>query len=69
MARFPFKYLTSYQAGHTRTTGCAIAEEMAAAAKAAYQQNQPLELSLLAQIVTLTDEEDMPDMVRAELYK
>ncbi|HGJ5882501.1 MAG TPA: hypothetical protein ACHBY7_04155, partial [Arsenophonus sp.] len=37
--------------------------------KAAYQQDQPLELSLLAQTVTLTDEEDMPDMVRAELYK
>ncbi|WP_074167865.1 phage terminase small subunit [Candidatus Arsenophonus triatominarum] len=55
--------------GHTRTTGCAIAEEMAAAAKLAYQQSQPLELSPLQQTVTLTDEEDMPDVVRAELYK
>ncbi|HGJ5879766.1 MAG TPA: phage terminase small subunit [Arsenophonus nasoniae] len=54
---------------HSRTTGCAIAEEIAAAAKAAYQQDQPLELSLLVQTVTLTDEEDMPDVVRAELYK
>lgn len=54
--------------GHTRTTGCAIAEEIAAA-KAAYQQSQPLKLSLLTQTVTLTDEEDMPDEVRTELYK
>lgn len=55
--------------GHTRTTGCVIAEEIAAAAKAAYQQNRPLNLSLLQKTVILTDEEDMPDVVRAELYK
>ncbi|MDR5610887.1 MULTISPECIES: phage terminase small subunit [unclassified Arsenophonus] len=69
IAEYALAHRLLMPAGHTRTTGCAIAEEIAAAAKTAYQQKVPLSLSLLAQTVTLTDEEDMPDVVRAELYK
>ncbi|WP_339353066.1 phage terminase small subunit [Xenorhabdus mauleonii] len=55
--------------GHKRTTGCVVAEEIAAAAQRNYTGKTPMPLATLERTVTLTHEQDMPDEVRAELYK
>ncbi|MBD2783795.1 hypothetical protein ID858_15915 [Xenorhabdus sp. DI] len=55
--------------GHSRTTGCVVAEEMAAAAQRTYNAKNPLPLATLERAILLTEDYDMPDQVRAELYK
>ena len=69
IAQYALHHGLSMPAGHTRSTGYAIAEKIAASAKIAYQQNTTVGLSILQQTVALIDDEDMPDVVRAELYK
>lgn len=54
---------------HTRTTGCAIAEEIADMAEKMYVAKTPVPLDVLTRTLSLTGEEDMPDQVRANLLK
>lgn len=51
-----------------RTTGCAVAEEIAEAALSAQQTGGEFDPELLARVTDLTAGEDMPDEVRAKLY-
>ncbi len=51
-----------------RTTGCAVAEEIAEAALLAQQTGGEFDTALLARVSELTASEDMPDEVRAKLY-
>ena len=51
-----------------RTTGCAVAEEIAEAALAAQQTGNVFDYGLLPKVIALTASEDMPDQVRAKLY-
>lgn len=53
----------------SRTTGCAVAEEIADAASHRYAVKKPLPLAILQRTMDLTIAEDMPDKVRAQLYK
>ncbi|HGY3148086.1 TPA: phage terminase small subunit [Morganella morganii] len=54
---------------HNRTTGCAIAEEIADMAEKLYAAKTPVPLDVLIRTQNLTGEEDMPDQVRANLMK
>ncbi|WP_242559526.1 MULTISPECIES: phage terminase small subunit [Pandoraea] len=54
---------------YTRTTACVIAEEYAEMAKKARANNGPVDLMSLEAIARITDDQDMPDQVRAKLYK
>lgn len=51
-----------------RTTGCAVAEEIAEAALSAQQTGGEFDYTLLARAAEVTAGEDMPDEVRAKLY-
>ncbi|MEX5485365.1 hypothetical protein IC611_02765 [Proteus mirabilis] len=55
--------------GVNRTTGTVIAEEIADSAMRAYAVKSPVSLATLERTRALTDDEDMPDEVRAKLYK
>ena len=52
-----------------RSTATAIAEELADSARRQREQNQPFALAQLLHAAELTSGEDMPDPVRAKLYK
>jgi hypothetical protein len=52
-----------------RTAGCLVAEEIAEAAIHAHSQDKPFPLDVLLQVHGLTAEEDMPDQVRAKLFR
>ena len=54
---------------YTRTAACVIAEEYAEMAKKARANNGPVDLMSLEAIARITDDQDMPDQVRAKLYK
>ena len=54
---------------HSRTTGCAVAEEIADMAEKMYAAKTPVPPDVLTRTMDLTLDEDMPDQVRAKLYK
>jgi hypothetical protein len=69
IADYALPYRLAMPKGHERTAGCVVAEEIAEAAKRGYTAKSPLSLSVLARTAELTESQDMPDKVRAELYK
>lgn len=52
-----------------RTPGCAIAEEIAEAAFAAIRDKTDFDADLIARTQLVTEGQDMPDQVRAKLFK
>lgn len=69
IAEYALKHRLNMPGQQSRTTGCAIAEEIADAASHCYAKKKPMALPLLARTLNLTLPEDMPDKVRAKLYK
>lgn len=69
IAEYALKHRLKMPGQQTRSTGCAVAEEMADAASRHYALKNPLPLSLLERTFALTLQEDMPDKVKAKLYK
>ncbi|WER20910.1 phage terminase small subunit [Providencia stuartii] len=69
IAEYALRYNLSMPEKHTRTTGCAIAEEIADQAEKQYIAKSPIPLDVLTRTMALTLDEDMPDQVRANLYK
>lgn len=69
IAQYALAHNLSMPEGHTRTTGCAVAEEIADAATRQYAVKDPISLAILQRTVDLTISQDMPDQVRANLYK
>lgn len=69
IADYALHYRLAMPQGHERTTGCVVAEEIAEAAKRGYTAKSPLPLPVLRRTADLTESQDMPDKVRAELYK
>ncbi|NCG53713.1 phage terminase small subunit [Serratia fonticola] len=55
--------------GFERTAGCLIAEEVADNALSAIYQEIPVDPSVLQRACDMTEQEDLPDKVRARLYK
>ncbi|WP_110970790.1 phage terminase small subunit [Pseudomonas huaxiensis] len=51
----------------TRTTGCAVAEVVADAALKEFKAGESFPIEVLARTAALTDNQDMPDEVRAKL--
>ncbi|HDZ8014084.1 TPA: terminase endonuclease subunit [Citrobacter amalonaticus] len=67
IAPYALKYgLTS---DHRRTTPYMLVEEVALAAQRLRDAGEPVDLSLLQTTIDLTDDADVPDMVRARLHK
>jgi hypothetical protein len=54
---------------YERTLATAVAEEFAESALLALKAKQGFQVELLYQVADLTDKHDMPDVVRAKLYK
>ncbi|VVD78612.1 phage terminase small subunit [Pandoraea fibrosis] len=54
---------------YTRTTACVITEEFADMARKTRAINGDVDIPSLLAVARLTDGEDMPDQVRAKLYK
>jgi len=54
---------------YQRTTGCLLAEEFADSALKSMTAGQPADMLTLMEVGVLTKDEDMPDEVRAKLYK
>lgn len=52
-----------------RTLATLVAEEMAEGALKIITQKQPVDVDALGQCLTLTENQDMPDQVRAKLHK
>ncbi|KLU15538.1 MULTISPECIES: phage terminase small subunit [Xenorhabdus] len=69
IAEYALTHQLTMPEGQSRTTGCAIAEEMADRAKDAYTVKNPIPLEILQRVSSLTEHEDMPDKVRGELHK
>ncbi|EPT8322535.1 phage terminase small subunit [Providencia rettgeri] len=69
IAEYALKHKLAMPSGQSRTTGCAIAEEMGDRAKEAYTAKNPIPLDILQRTMALIEHEDMPDKVRAELHK
>ena len=51
-----------------RTTGCLVAEEIAEAALKAQRVGEPFDAAVLGRAAALTEDQDMPDQVRAKLH-
>ncbi|PWC09582.1 terminase endonuclease subunit [Brenneria corticis] len=68
IARYALKHELVMPFG-TRTTPYLLAEEVAESATRAYTAGQPVNVDPLLTTLTLTDEQDMPDQVRAKLHK
>lgn len=67
IAPYALKYgLTS---DHRRTTPYMLVEEVALATQRLRDAGEPVDLALLLTTIDLTDGADVPDMVRARLYK
>lgn len=69
IARYAIKHKLSMPDQYKRTTACLIAEEMADAAIKAYEGGIAIDVETLQAAAEITVEEDMPDEVRAKLYK
>lgn len=69
IARYAIKHKLSMPDQYQRTTACLIAEEMADMAIKAHDGGIAINAEPLQQAAEITSEEDMPDEVRAKLYK
>lgn len=69
IARYAIKHKLSMPDQYKRTTACLIAEEMAEMAIKAHDGGMAINAEPLQQAAEITAEEDMPDEVRAKLYK
>lgn len=68
IARYAFKHRLAMPFG-TRTAGCAFTEEVIDQATRARTAGEPVSIDLMLEVLALTDSEDMPDKVRAQLHK
>jgi hypothetical protein len=68
IARYAFKHRLAMPFG-TRTAGCAFTEEVIDQATRARDAGEPVSIELMLEVLELTDAEDMPDKVRAQLHK
>ncbi|ATM78963.1 hypothetical protein CRN79_25395 [Serratia fonticola] len=55
--------------GFERTAGCLVAEEVADYALSVIKQETPIDPSVLQRACDMTEPEDLPDIIRARLYK
>ncbi len=69
IARYAIEHKLTMPDQYKRTTACLIAEEMADAALKAHDAGAVLIVEPLQETADITAEEDMPDEVRAKLYK
>lgn len=69
IARYAIQHKLSMPDQYKRTTACLIAEEMADAAIKAHDAGVTINVEPLQQTADITAESDMPDEVRAKLYK
>ena len=69
IAEYALKHNLTMPSGQSRTTGCAIAEEMGDRAKESHTAKNPIPLDILQRTMSLIEHEDMPDKVRGELHK
>lgn len=69
IARYAIEHKLTMPDQYKRTTACLIAEEMADAALKAHDAGAVLIVEPLQETAGITAEEDMPDEVRAKLYK
>lgn len=69
IARYALKHHLVMPEPHKRQTACLIAEESALVQFRRLNNRQPIELSPLITTLELVESEDMPDEVRAQLYK
>ncbi|AKH63193.1 MULTISPECIES: phage terminase small subunit [Photorhabdus] len=69
IAEYALQHRLAMPENHERTTGCAVTEEIAEAAQRCYTAKSPMPLATLERATNLTHDQDMPDKVRAELYK
>ena len=70
IARYAMTYgLTMPTGAHRRTTPYLLAEEVALSAQRLLDAKQPVGLQLLLDTIALTEQADMPDIVRAKLHK
>ncbi|MDR3434655.1 MAG: phage terminase small subunit [Rouxiella aceris] len=68
IARYAFKYMLAMPFG-TRTAGCAFTEEVIDLAARARAAGEAVSIDLMLEVLELTEAEDMPDKVRAQLHK
>lgn len=69
IARYALRYNLSMPENHHRTAPYMLAEEVALAALRARDAGQPVDAAILLDTINLTGTADMPDEVRARLYK
>lgn len=69
IARYAIKHKLAMPDQYKRTTACLIAEEMADAAIKAHDSGVAINVEPLQAVAEITESEDMPDQVRAKLYK
>ena len=69
IARYAIEHKLSMPDQYKRTTACLIAEEMADAALKAHDSGIAINVEPLQEAAEITAGEDMPDEVRAKLYK
>ncbi|AID91665.1 terminase endonuclease subunit [Klebsiella michiganensis] len=69
IARYALRFGLSMPEKHSRTAPYMLAEEVALAATRARIAGEPVEAEQLLYVIGLTAEADMPDEVRARLYK
>ena len=69
IARYALKHKLSMPDHYKRTTACLIAEEMADAAIKAHDSGMAINVEPLQITAEITEKEDMPDEVRAKLFK
>ncbi|HEY3982524.1 terminase endonuclease subunit [Cedecea sp.] len=69
IARYALRYRLAPPDGHARTAPYMLAEEFALSALRARDGGQPVDVSLLPDVLELVHDADMPDEVRARLHK
>ena len=69
IARYALKHGFTLTDEYTRTLGTVVVEEFAEAALIALKAGPAVDIEQLYQVEELTKEQDMPDEVRAKLYK
>ncbi|MBH9536937.1 phage terminase small subunit [Novosphingopyxis sp. YJ-S2-01] len=68
-AEYALRYDLPMPSRFERTLGCFVAEAFAETALAAHGRGEAIDLDVLLQVEALTEDEDMPDEVRAKLHK
>ncbi|NIF50107.1 terminase endonuclease subunit [Enterobacter sp. Ap-1006] len=69
IARYALRYNLATPDGHARTAPYMLAEEFALSAQRASDGGQPVDVSLLLDVLALVRDADMPDQVKARLHK